>query len=78
MNPQQNLYTKLWFIGINSSMPTDKSTSHLLDIEYDLYIEILKNHGAFSIGGEYWFDTKEQVEILTKELEPYYIFSQTN
>ena len=58
----------------------DLYIAKLLSIEYDLYIGILKTHGACldDTNGEYWFDTKEQVEILTKELEPYYIFSQTN
>ena len=78
MKSQQNSYTKLWAVGVNSSMPCDEVVAKLLDIDYDTYIKILKKHGAHLDYGnsEYWFNSKEEVEVLIKELEPYYILAK--
>ena len=59
-------------------MPCDEVVAKLLDIDYDTYIKILKKHGAHLDYGnsEYWFKTREQVEVVIKTLESHYILSK--
>ena len=81
MNPKIWPTGKLWYIGIEDLIPTDIIIAKLLDIEYDLYVGILKKHGAHlddtnDTNGEYWFNTKKEVEMVISELEPYYILTK--
>jgi len=67
MKPEMYTPSKLWYIGIDNLIPDDVIVAKILDIDYEIYIEILINHGAYleEDNGEYWFRTREEVEAIS-------------
>jgi len=78
MEPYLDIYVKLWSLKISNRSTCDDAIAEILDIDYEIYTEILKTHGAHrqTIGSEYWFDTQEEVEAVIKTLEPHYILAK--
>ena len=78
MKPEIHSANNLWYIDVVDLVPRDIIIAKLLDIDYDTYIKILKKHGAHLDYGnsEYWFKTREQVEVVIKTLESHYILSK--